>query len=231
MNTTLIDCVYVLNLERCTDRKEHMNKELQRVGIYGEKVKFFRAVSHEDDIVSQWIDSGKARSSGRPFTRRQVANWLSFRGMWQDMVTCNYNVALLLEDDVKFTAQAHKVFDRLLTKQYLESVAKVDLKEPLLIGLGAGYQHRVHDVAMSPKLQRQNPLGPWGSNPGYLLNLPMAKVLLHNSRDRLQHTSDNYTHFDMAPHYQHLYALPQPIYDLSWNPAVKQFPSTLEDGA
>ena len=52
---TLFDNIYVINLEKSVDRKNHIIKEFNRVGI--EKYEFFNAVKNDSEQVKELINS------------------------------------------------------------------------------------------------------------------------------------------------------------------------------
>jgi hypothetical protein len=52
---SLFDNIYVLNLEKSSDRREHINNEFKRVGI--ENYEFFKATPHDSPEVYELINT------------------------------------------------------------------------------------------------------------------------------------------------------------------------------
>jgi GR25 family glycosyltransferase involved in LPS biosynthesis len=100
----LFNKIYVINLEKSTDRKEHIIKEFKRVGITD--YEFFKAVNHDSEEVVKIMNSSLVKKFPNCFrcdkkrcacennvlTPFQIGNWCSFLHIFQDIVEKNINL-------------------------------------------------------------------------------------------------------------------------------------------
>ena len=154
--------------------------------------------------------------------RRQVGNWCSFINVFRDILSNGHELCLICEDDIQFTDNHKDVFNSLLSRDTFASYG-IDDASPLLIGIGRSYCqdhvyngdcHFVTDIKMS--------------NPCFMLNSEMARVLLGNLEE-ISETSDMYIHdtiLKMDKTVQCFNAMPSPVYELSTS-KFKRFDSEI----
>ena len=127
----LFNNIYVLNLEKSIDRKEHIEKEFKRVGI--EKYEFFKATPHDSDETKNLMNSNFVKKFPNCFrcnnkrcdcennylTPFQIANWCSFINIFKDIIKNNHKFVLICEDDIVFTFQHKRIIIKLLSDNAL----------------------------------------------------------------------------------------------------------------
>ncbi len=95
--------VFIINLEKDTDRKKHMEN---LCNLYGIKPSFIHAVygnELSDKEIKDIIDNEKAiRYIKRPLTNGELGCLLSHKRIYKKIIEENINIALIMEDDVLF---------------------------------------------------------------------------------------------------------------------------------
>lgn len=106
----MIDKVYIINLERCKEKKNNMEKQVSKLNL---NYKFFKAIdgTNDEDLskynykIPNWTDP----NSGKPMTRGEIGCALSHYNVWLDINKSIKNgelsencKVLILEDDVIF---------------------------------------------------------------------------------------------------------------------------------
>lgn len=231
MAFSLFDQIYVINLLHCKERREHIIKEFARVGI--KNYIFLPAVNAESAIVrsilqnrgKQPLPDGSIRQWNR-LNKYQIANWCSYIHVWEDIIENGYDTCLVCEDDIQFTDYYQLVVDKVFNQDYFLGKG-IDSSKPLVIGVGSGYQPKIHRELVNIDLTTTDPIGNRDCNPCHIINNPMAKELLRNAT-HISRATDPYIHKQIGGQYQRYWITPQPVYELSWNPIVRRFPSTIE---
>ncbi len=233
MDCSLFDQIYVINLARSENRRKHIVREFERVGIGINDYIFFPAVDANGPVVRDILknDGHQQLADGtvriwRNLNKYQLGNWCSYIGIWEDVIKNGYDFCLLCEDDIQFADYYKPVIDKVFDYNYLLQQG-VDPVRPVVIGVGSGYQDFVHKPRKETVLVKQNPIGGRDCNPCHIINNSMAVELLKHSMHVCQ-ASDPYIHNVIAPRHQKYWVVPQPIYDLSWSGCVKKFPSTIQ---
>lgn len=221
----IFDHIYVINLDRCPERRKHITDEFNRMGI--SNYQFFRATDANDPIINEMQTDGRVQSAlpHKIINNPRLANWCSFIRVWQDIYKNKYKLALICEDDIKFTECASQVIQQLLCQNRL--LKSLDQNKPILLRLGtSGYRSALHKYQV-PRWETIPQL----CNPCYAINWHAAKELLIKSH-LIQFTSDTFTHFLASRDFQHYTAIPQLAHDLSWanqNASHKIFQSTIRN--
>jgi GR25 family glycosyltransferase involved in LPS biosynthesis len=218
--------VYVINLERSFDRRKHIEEEFSRVGI--KEYEFFTATDQHDPLLDELIakdrlhqfppcwacGNNRCHCKSNHLRRPQLANHLSMRGVWEDIVKNNHGLSLICEDDIQFIPQAHRVLAKLLPKLPLKT------DQPLLIRMSSAARK---DFFNQPIHMDQYKLQ---SNPCYAINTAMAKLLVEESV-KISMPSDVFVHrycVNKHPEVHHVTLRPLPAHDLS-SSGRKQFTS------
>ena len=117
--------IYVVHLERSTERYEHIIKEFERVGI--EKYRFFNAVNYDDEQVKNLYlsgfikkyppcfrcDSDKCSCANNILIPQQVGNWCSFINLMREIIDKNYEgLVMICEDDIEFIGEHQKIINK-----------------------------------------------------------------------------------------------------------------------
>lgn len=100
------DEIFMINLERRTDRYEKMNVSLRELGI---KWRHFLAVDGKNFTKKKVDEMGVAAMSDfkdpflkRPITFGEIGCFMSHWNIWKEIVDRNLEMVLVLEDDVRF---------------------------------------------------------------------------------------------------------------------------------
>lgn len=86
-----IDQIYVVNLERRTDRREHAEKELNSIGL--KNYEFFKAI----DAAERGLKPDNIN-----FTPGMLGCFLSHRCIWAHALEQGYSRICIFEDDMRF---------------------------------------------------------------------------------------------------------------------------------
>ena len=232
----IFDKIYVLHLDRCIDRKVHIENEFKRVSI--NNYTFFKAIDKEDQRVFNIMNSNlvhkyppcfrcrknNCNCNNKSITTNQIANWLSFMEIWKDIINNNYEYVLIFEDDVKFVNNWNTILKQMYKK--IMTIKKNNKNRPSLIRLGWAYckDHlKTHSVKFKKGIIKM-------SNPCHIINNKMAK-LLYNSLEKINTTSDVYIHRDipLKKKVNEFTIIPPLCYELSYNSYVKKFKSEIRD--
>ena len=101
MAKNLIENVYVINLERCKDRKQHIIKEFKKNGLT--KYEFFKAVDKDDKQVKDMMKTDYVKKfppcfrcakfvcncNNNVLIPQQIGNWCSFINLMKHIVKKN----------------------------------------------------------------------------------------------------------------------------------------------
>ena len=96
-----VDMVYYINLDKRTDRNEHMLKQFETANIPLDKVKRVSAIngdtySFSDEELALF---SKADFMHTPSAKKMMGNQLSHFSIFKDMLKNNYEKVLILQDD------------------------------------------------------------------------------------------------------------------------------------
>jgi len=230
----LFQKIYVINLKDSIDRRTHIEKEFKRVGI--KKYDFFEATPHDSQEVIDAIESGLTKQFPSCYrcnlnrcdcptnflTLFQIANWCSFINVFKDIIKNDYEFVLICEDDIVFTFQAERIINTLLSPHSFKYY-KINMKKPLLIRLGSGYNEYNHNSLKNPEFIQDFTLG----NPCFAINKYMAAVYLYYFK-KIYHSSDDYIHVKIPRHVngvQYFTMFPFPVYELSYTAGLIKFES------
>ena len=232
----LFNKIYVINLEKSTDRREHIIKEFKRVGITD--YDFFKAVNHDSEEVVKIMNSSLVKKFPNCFrcdkkrcacennvlTPFQIGNWCSFLHIFQDIVEKKHKFVLICEDDIVFSHQYHRILNKLLSPEAFMHY-RVNFNAPLLIRMGAAFRHENHNSKSEPMFIKNYAL----CNPCFAINDVMARFYLEKLKI-IDYHSDIYFHEQIPKYYpqvQHFTMFPYPIYELSFVKEKQKFSSTV----
>jgi GR25 family glycosyltransferase involved in LPS biosynthesis len=228
------DNIYVLNLEKSSDRREHINSEFKRVGI--EKYEFFKATPHDSPEVYELINNGLVKSFPSCFrcnrnrcscennylTPFQLGNWCSFLNIFRDIIKNDYEFVLICEDDIVFSFQYERIINKLLSEKSFKS-HNIDMKKPLLIRLGTAFNPNNHNSSAPAVFLKNYSL----CNPCFAINKEMAIVYL-KALKIIDYHSDVYFHQKIPKNIkgiQYFTMYPYPVYELSFVKSLQKFNS------
>jgi len=231
---TLFNHIYVLNLEKSRDRREHINREFSRVGI--EKYEFFKATSHDSAEVNNLIKSGLVKKFPSCFrcnrnrcdcennylTPFQLGNWCSFLNIFRDIIKNDYEFVLICEDDIVFSFQYERIINKLLSEDSFKK-HNINMSKPLLIRLGTAYNPLNHQSNAPAVFLKNYSL----CNPCFAINKEMAMVYLY-SLQIIDYHSDVYFHQKIPKNIkgvQYFTMYPYPVYELSFVKSLQKFSS------
>lgn len=206
-------------------RKSHINAELTAFGC--ERHSFFSATRYDSNEVRQAIESGMVLGAGKCFRcgkphcncpnnvliPKQIGNWFSFLRALHVISLAQYSVAMICEDDVKFTYYASEVFSSALEDG--DIITSLNSDKPTLLRLGyPGFSRNIHHSSGSTEFSDKRVM----SNSCFICNSAYANhvIELMNQTGSIAHTSDVFFHNlcidDKIAHYT---AQPPAAFDLS----------------
>jgi GR25 family glycosyltransferase involved in LPS biosynthesis len=228
MLSNLISKVFVINLKKSTDRREHVIKEFERIGI--ESYVFFDGVDADSTQVTQLMNSDFVMSyppcfrcnnidcmcDNNVLVKEQIGNWCSFINLMKDIIKNNYqNLIMICEDDIMFIDNGLNFINKMINPTVLNKYM-IDMSKPLLIKLeGKKKQYNLQvDDNISPEFIKTKTL----SNACFIINKEYA-ISFINNLDKIKETSDVYIHLKLINKdktIQHYLLYPPPAYQLSF---------------
>lgn len=213
--------ILCISLKRNAKRREHIQNEFDRVGIYAYQFidaydKTSKKVEevYRSDFVAKFppcfrCGQDVCNCENKSLIRPQIGNWLSHISAWRSIDSHNANLSLICEDDVKFTDGIYDSLQLIAESQEINTC--LDSAKPVLIRLGWALcdDHRNHCIPVLSKKIRM-------ANPCYAINGAMANRLL-DSLEEINTTSDIYVHRIIGPDTNHFTVIPPPAYELSWS--------------
>ena len=216
-----IDRIYCVSLPRSTDRRAHAAQELASVGL-GD-FRFFDATDHDSPLVAEYRQRGEVATFPPCFRcgqrvcdcpnnvllDPQVATFITFKRLWEEIIREDVGVALIFEDDIKFTDYAPALVRDALTPVNLAACGMTRETEAVL-GLSwaqsadhkwfGGFQFVPHARKMA--------------NSGFAMTNAFARKLAH-SFESIDTTADLYIHERIGLSVTQHILLPPLGYDLS----------------
>ncbi len=179
--------IFVINLTRRRDRLNQISQDLQNHGLSFERVDAIDAKS--DPLIKKFrrpflkLLLGKRSHGDGP-----LANYLSFRKIWQKMVHENIHQALILEDDTKIVNWDDRFLDLDITQHGLD-----------ILRLGAVNNSSTPEKLVSTQpaktiLGRELFTGQVWGNCATIVTLTAAKKFLHHKK--YWFPSDDYMRFE-----------------------------------
>ena len=228
------DKIYCLSIEHDAQRREHITKEFQRVGIT--TYRFWDAYTPDSQEVIDFFNNGKVQSfppcfrcgnvycdcANNILTPPQVSNFLGFIAIFKDISrTCQDDeLVAICEDDIIIYENRLKKANELLCKEYLESQLEYRPEEPFLLRLTSPFQSE-DDEKRELTITRDKVVM---SNPFFIVNKAAAKIFV-DQFDRIGTTSDIFVHNEAGQKINNFSMDPPLCHDLSWN--TGQFASTI----
>ena len=236
MAKNLIENVYVINLERCKDRKEHIIKEFKKNGLT--KYEFFKAVDKDDKQVKDMMKTDYVKKfppcfrcakfvcncSNNFLIPQQIGNWCSFINLMKHIVEKKYTkLVMICEDDIKFTKFGVGIIARMINTQSFKKY-NINMNKPILIRLGSALNN-MHQLNKNVRMIKKIIM----SNPAFIINRSFAESFLKNLI-KINTTSDVYLHKQLInrdKNIQHYTLSSLPIYELSFSKNVSIFQSEI----
>ena len=220
----LVKKIYVMNLERCPERRHHIIQEFQRLNIHD--YEFFEATDKDSSEVQNMIKTdfvkkfppcfrchqNKCKCPNNVLIKQQIGNWCSFINIMKDIIEKDYKELIMIcEDDVKFTENGMDILQKMITRKNLQKY-KIDFKKPILI---RAEQRGNFPPLNTLKLTKNKTM----SNACFLVNKCYAKSFMSNLKV-IDTTSDIYIHIKILNYdknIQHFTIEPSPTHQLSDN--------------
>ena len=228
MAKNLIENVYVINLERCKDRKQHIIKEFKKNGLT--KYEFFKAVDKDDKQVKDMMKTDYVKKfppcfrcakfvcncNNNVLIPQQIGNWCSFINLMKHIVEKKYtNLVMICEDDIKFTNFGVGVISKMINTQSFKRY-NINMNRPLLIRCEQrGPQRSLNQLRFTKKIVM--------SNACFIVNTEYAKLFL-KKLVVINKTSDMFIQNSIIKNnkvIQHFTIDPAPAYQLSDNNNAK----------
>ena len=235
------DEIFVLSLDRCNDRKDHILKLFEEKGI--EKFAFFKGVDYTEDVVQDAKRNGFLKMDGlencircgknvcvcklpkKQLMDTEIANWLSFISIFEYLKKNNVKKCLVMEDDIVFTNKGLEIMNEVLNQDFFKKNG-IDLEKPLILRIGCGFNDKYHISDKKPHLTNEIRM----SNPCLFVNDKFVDFFLSKWKP-ICYTSDMFLHkkiLEMSDGIQHFSVNPSPIYEMSWG-SRKKIKSLIRD--
>jgi GR25 family glycosyltransferase involved in LPS biosynthesis len=213
-----------VSLPRSDDRRRHITSHLEATGIAS--YKFFDATGSNDFLVQAAVDAGHVATfppcfrcgkldCGRPdcnnfLTKAQIATFITYRRLWQELADGTSERILVVEDDVKFHGHAIETLERLAEEIESRRVPFTERDSCLLrLGWAACEEHQKTEEFRVVEAVRM-------SNPCHALTRKFARRLLQEFRG-IRHTVDVYQHAQVPRKGEAFTILPPIASELSWS--------------
>lgn len=226
-NTALseIEHTFAISLDGEAERHHHIAAEMSAFGLTDLSV--YSATNYNDEKVKTAFKRGLIQKPGQCFRcgndacqcpnnvliPKQVGNWLSFLSVLHVIKLAQYSVAMICEDDVKFTYYASSAFRAI--KENHELINKLHSSEPVLIRLGyPGYTTDIHKYEGKFSFTQHKQM----SNSCFICNAAYAEHVIDsiNAEGIIKHTSDVYFHdLCLSDSVKSYTVAPPPAFDLS----------------
>ena len=222
--------VLVVSLDTDAERKQHIEKHFNECGLTD--YRFVQAVPADSALVYAMYAKGRVKSFPECFRcfkaacecanniliPQQVANWLSFKKVWEIVADAKGPV-LVCEDDVYFYTNGLSLLDNKLDEL-------LDGNAPQLIRLGHSGLTTETDLSAHTQLEITSDVVM--SNVAHIITPSMARLLL-TKFDYIDTTSDIWLHNWLANHQGVKSQTVKPLIatDLSFNKAFAQFRSQI----
>lgn len=222
MEANLIENIYVINLERCKDRRQHVINEFKRAGIT--KYEFFNAVDKDDKQVTDMMSTDYVKKfppcfrcakfvckcANNVLIPHQIGNWCSFINLMKHIVEKNYTkLVMICEDDIKITKNGVGIISKMINTQTFKKY-NINMNKPLLIRCEQrGQQRPLNQLRFTNKIVM--------SNACFIVNTEYAKIFL-KKLVVIDRTSDMYIQDKIIKNnkiIQHFTIDPAPIHQLS----------------
>ena len=215
------DRVYCVSLPRSTDRRQHATRELTTVG-WG-NFQFFDATDQDSPLVAEYRERGLVATFPPCFRcgqrvceclnnvliDPQIATFITFKRLWEEIVRDDVGVALVVEDDIKFTDYAPELIRNALTPANLQACSMTrDSAALLRLGWAKSPEH-----VWSNEFQFLRGAVRM-ANPAFALTRAMAGKLLQDFT-AINCTADTYIHRKVGSDCVNHTLIPPLSYELS----------------
>lgn len=235
----LIDKIFVINLEECFDRKNHIIQLFIKNNISSDNYEFFNGYNKNSNIVNNIINTDFCKKYPDCFrcnkklcncdnniiTPNQIGNWCSFIYLMKHIIDSNYaNLILICEDDIDFIDNGFNIINHVINENFMKK-NNIDFNKPILLRLGS-LKSNMHnfDGNLNNIYLTKNKIM---ANPCFAINKLFAESFINNL-NIINHTSDVYIH-NILPkidnQIQDFTLNPQPVYEHSFK--CSKFPSTI----
>lgn len=110
--------IFVINLERRTDRRVFMEQQLQKLGLEAEFIHAVDGAHLSEEEQALYDEPTAVAFNGRPFALGEIGCTLSHRVIYERMVREKIPQALILEDDVSLSEDVSRI---IADKEFLAS--------------------------------------------------------------------------------------------------------------
>ena len=110
-----LDRIYLINLERSTDRLEHFKSEIKRCKLPEDKIQIFKAIDGNSHVFMPDEEKLLQKMGDACDNNRVKACFLSHYYVLKDIEKNGYGKCLVLEDDVRFVSDVKNRLNELTT--------------------------------------------------------------------------------------------------------------------
>ncbi|MBR2655497.1 MAG: glycosyltransferase family 25 protein [Loktanella sp.] len=162
--------IWLINLDRDTDRLTAMQRQLDAMGLEYTRFPAIYGKDHADELAARVDQAAYARNMGQGVLPGKMGCYASHVAVWEAFVASDKQVALILEDDVVFHDDFLEALDTALAgAAHWDTLRFNCIRAKLPISQGRLGRYRLNAYA-----------GPFTGNAAYLLHKPVAERLLLN---------------------------------------------------
>ena len=227
---------YCLTLANDRERQLSAVSELSQIGL--REFEFVVGVVATDDLVEEYLKQQKVfcfppcfrcgkkdcgdKSCNNILTPTQVAVALSYRKIFKRIIDESVDIALLIEDDIKFFPYAKQLMEQALSSQSLNELG-ANTDKPVLIRLTEPCNLEKIDEFKTRNVENYSfDKNVVMSNPCFIVNTAFAK-LAHAELNVINHTADVIIHKNLNDKANCWTLNPPLVHDKSW--ATGELPS------
>ena len=160
--------IWLINLDRDTERLAGMKKQLADMGLNYTRFPAIYGKDHAEELAKRADATAYARNMGSPILPGKMGCYASHIAVWEAFLASDYKVALILEDDVVFHDDFLESVDMALAgAPHWDTVRFNCIRAKLPISQGRLGKYTLNAYA-----------GPFTGNATYLLQKDVAKRLL-----------------------------------------------------
>lgn len=162
--------IWLINLDRDTERRADMEKQLNTLGLSYTRFSAIYGKDHANELAKRADAVAYARNMGSPIIPGKMGCYASHIAVWEAFIASDYKVALILEDDVVFHEDFLETLDLALAgAAHWDTVRFNCIRAKLPIRQGTLGTYALNAYA-----------GPFTGNATYLLHKGVAERLLPN---------------------------------------------------
>ena len=180
--------IYVINLDRATDRIRVLSKVLHDLGLPFTRIPAVDGNDLSEDDIHEHYDQAKATSYKYDLTNGEIGCYLSHKSVWEEIINSGQQSAVILEDD----ARPGNRFNEALT-EVRKVTERFSNDSPIIIKLHTG--RTVKPRQSLSRLKFRWPYRVPYYSVAYFINRRACEILLEKRAKFFRPTDDDIRHW------------------------------------